>query len=611
MPNAGRTAGVPTSKGGGSGTKQTAVFLGVLAAALAFGFKYNPRPSSAPSDVFNALHRVVERSVSADAKSSAAADTKVALGYNVCVDAILRWHHVIDAASPQAASVAPRDLDAVRTDQELHDIFAHYFTQGAAAERTCEPALFQQLVERAAVAPGVRRNLGGNAALMARQLAKIGVRDILVGGHVGPDAAAMLPAGATFAGRVAPADEVHLILEYGKGETAYGASAPRANRFILTADVANQDASALLKTIRKADADAASGGFGADVLVIAGLHMMEPLPAAARASALADIAAALRSRSSSFAVHLELASSADAGYMRAIADTLFPLVDSVGFNEQEGAFLFEALGGSFAPGSDGAVHGINARGDIAGHAPAPSAVAALLRFLFERHASLTRLHFHSLGYHVIAYSGRAAVSGQPGAASVNVTAAAPRRWKATRAAVAAGAATATLEACRLEVSGVNDELVHFVAPLELPISDPRRSAANGAAATAEPESSGFGFGAAAASVITPATRSTFHLSSSAPVAEWVWDSAAGPLRFDLAPVAVCNTPLSTVGLGDAISAAGLAYDAMTLADVEAALVAADDANSLESTWPILRVVRRWRERAMRVWAAGKALVRGD
>lgn len=601
--------------------KQTAVFLGVLAAALAFGFKYNPRPSTAPSDVFGGLQRVIEKSVAADTKSSAAADTKMALGYNVCVDAILRWHHVIDASSQEAGRVAPRDLDAVRTDQELRDIFAHYFAQGAAAERTCEPALFQQLVERAAVAPGVRRNLGGNAALMARQLAKIGVKDLLVGGHVGPDAAAMLPAGATFAGRVAPADEVHLILEYGKGEAAYGAAAPRANRFILTADVANTDASALLQTIRKADAS-----FGADVLVIAGLHMMEPLPPAARSAALADIAAALRARSSSFAVHLELASSADAGYMRAIAEALFPLVDSVGFNEQEAAFLFGALGGSFGgdaaaagagAGADAstAVPGIAARGDIAGHAPAPAAVAALLRFIFERFPSLTRLHFHSLGYHVIAYSGRAAVHGQPGAASVNLTAAAPRRWKASRAAVAAGASTATLEACRLDAGGVSDDLVHFVAPLQLHIADPRSSSAADAGATGSGNANGngfgFGLGAAAASVITPPTRTTFHLSSSAPVAEWLWESTAGPLRFALAPVAVCNTPLSTVGLGDAISAAGLAYDAMTLADVEAALTAADEASSLENTWPILRVVRRWRERGVRLWAAAKALVRGD
>jgi hypothetical protein len=65
----------------------------------------------------------------------------------------------------------------------------------------------------------------------------------------------------------------------------------------------------------------------------------------------------------------------------------------------------------------------------------------------------------------------------------------------------------------------------------------------------------------ATSSLPGATPAPLPVSLAKPVARWVWDSAAGPITFGLAPVPVCRAPASTVGLGDAISASGLAADA--------------------------------------------------
>ena len=222
---------------------------------------------------------------------------------------------------------------------------------------------------------------------------------------------------------------MHLILEYGAGETGPGgAVAPRANRFILTA-AGERSADALVSLVRAGDAEAV------DVLVVAGLLMLEPLEVRARARALAAVAAALRARHAPSSVHIELASCADAAFVRAVAESLFPLADSVGFNEQEAAGLYEALAGGWPAEGGG-------RGAVAGAAPAAAAVADLLRDLFERVPALSRLHFHSLAFPVLAYSGRAAA-----ATGGNATAGGGvKRWRATSAVAAAGAVTPAAKA---------------------------------------------------------------------------------------------------------------------------------------------------------------------
>lgn len=514
-------------------SKDALVFVGVLVAAYAFGSLYNPTPTQEPLAMLRALNRV---------SNSASENLTFALGYNVCVDAILPWGEVMDAAD--MSSVQASDRAFLSTSEDVHAAFRHYFSGGAAAERSCDAKVFAGLVAKADVAQSVRRSLGGNAALMARKLALVAPTSrVVLNGHIGPAASALLPAAIRPATPISATDEVHLILEYSKGDGIVGTNdvAPRANRFIITADLSNQNSDAMLLTIEAADAASA------DVLVVAGLHMLEPLPAATRVESLSRIAAALASRTRRYSVHVELASTADQGFMRDIAATLFQQADSLGFNEQEAAFLYEALDGTYGAG----VSQPQDRAQIASHTNISSAaVATMLRFVLEAYPSLSRLHYHSLPYHILAYRSDA----------VKV------RWRGNAGAVAAGAVAATTEACQAGVGNLTATQISFISALTVATGDPR----------------------ATLFVTAPnaPTGTSWALSSASPVAKWTWNSTVGDLAFFLAPVPVCNKPVSTVGLGDAISAAGIATDTVNFD------VGHSPESSLEHTWPGLKLLRK-------------------
>jgi ADP-dependent glucokinase len=514
------------------------VYLLVVAFAASFGTLYRPELAR-PAQLLTALSA---------AASSPSKGLVVGLGTNVCVDLIVPARDVLTSipASAQAA-----DVSAVSTLEEARSVFLHHFEAGAAGERSCSsPPLFASLSRAAEASAHARRSLGGNAALMARKLARLGV-DVVLGGHIGPAAASLLPAsvrvakdadGSSSAAAAAaapptpssPNDEVHLILEYGRGEAIAGRTASRANRFILTADLANADAAGALRAVVRAS-DAAN----AHALVVAGLHMLEPLPDELRRARLADLAGVLRGRSGGYAVHVELASSADPAWTRLVADTLFPLADSVGFNEVEAAFLYEALGGAYGEGSSGAAAAaaavVKSRDEVTSSTSLRIvSVAGLLRFVLESHPHLSRAHFHSLAVHVIAHA-------QPARGAAGAAEAPASLWREAAGAVAAGAAAATTEACgaSAETLAADPGSLFTVSPALVNVADPRRGTGK---------------------------QTTQSLSPSHPVAAWEWAAESGDgagarnVSFALAPVAACRSPASTVGLGDAISAAGLAAD---------------------------------------------------
>ena len=113
---------------------------------------------------------------------------------------------------------------------------------------------------------------------------------------------------------------------------------------------------------------------------------------------------------------------------------------------------------------------------------------------------LTRVHFHSLQFHVLATI--------------------PGYWQNTDIAVAAGTKTGALKACdskdlnpeKLELK-LNQKLAFFPGDKE------------------------------------------HELDVDSPVVSYTYKG----YKFDFSPVLVCRKPLKTVGLGDAISATGLIY----------------------------------------------------
>lgn len=175
-----------------------------------------------------------------------------------------------------------------------------------------------------------------------------------------------------------------------------------------------------------------------------------------------------------------------------------PIVSSIGLNEQELLFLSHAGEGPHADLT--AWKGI----------PDVGLVSDILLWILEQHgrsdplseADLTRIHFHTLAYHILA-----TVDGY---------------WGNQAAAVMAGARVASTQACGSR--SVDISKVELKAPVEFHSSH------------TEP-------------------REKLTLNPAEPVTVW----RRGNVTFHLTPVLVCKQPLRTVGLGDAISAEGLIY----------------------------------------------------
>ena len=175
-----------------------------------------------------------------------------------------------------------------------------------------------------------------------------------------------------------------------------------------------------------------------------------------------------------------------------------PIVSSIGLNEQELLFLSQAGEGPHA--------------DLAAWKGIPDVgrVSDILLWILEQQgriepsseADLTRIHFHTLAYHILA-----TVDGY---------------WENQVAAVMAGARVASSQACGVE--SIDISKVELKAQLEFHSSH------------TEP-------------------REKLYLDPAKPVTVW----RRGNVTFHLTPVLVCKQPLRTVGLGDAISAEGLFY----------------------------------------------------
>ncbi|XP_044926683.1 ADP-dependent glucokinase isoform X3 [Mustela putorius furo] len=197
-------------------------------------------------------------------------------------------------------------------------------------------------------------------------------------------------------------------------------------------------------------------------------------------------------------IHLELASMTNKELMRSIVhQQVFPAVTSLGLNEQELLFLSQAASGPHS--SLSSWNGI----------PDVGMVSDILFWILKEHgrsksraSDLTRIHFHTLVYHILA-----TVDGH---------------WANQLAAVAAGARVAGTQACATDT--IDASRVSLRAPREFMTSHSE---------------------AGSRIVINP----------NEPVAKWHREGVS----FHFTPVLVCKDPIRTVGLGDAISAEGLFY----------------------------------------------------
>nr|XP_057932395.1 ADP-dependent glucokinase isoform X2 [Doryrhamphus excisus] len=417
---------------------------------------------------------------------------RVAVGVNACVDVVVSGVGLLQALAVDPGSGL--DHEVLHSKEDLKEAFIHYMERGAAAERFfSDKDLFQRIARAAAEYPSAKLYVGGNAALIGQKLATYPDLVVLLCGPVGPRLHEMLDEQIVVPpGSLQETDEYHLILEYKAGEQWGSTRAPQANRFIFSHDVSNGEMSSLETFVASLEE------FQPDLVVLSGLHMMEGQGRELWEERLKEAVAAISDIRKDIPIHLELASMTDKDYMNSIMQEFMPIVSSIGLNEQELLFLSQAGGGPHAQLS--AWKGV----------PDVGQVSDILLWILERHgrsdpsseAELTRVHFHTLAYHILA-----TVDGY---------------WGNQAAAVMAGARVASSQACGVQAVDVSK--VELKAPLHFHSShfEPRES---------------------------------LSLDPAAPVTAW----RRGNITFHLTPVLVCKQPLRTVGLGDAISAEGLVY----------------------------------------------------
>jgi len=351
-------------------------FLLTVTLAFAFGIFYRPDQDRS-RDILKGLSTIIGKSI---LLSSSSNPVRIAIGTNVCVDLIVPVKDVLTITVDDK----PQDTAIASSISDINNVFLHHFAAGAAGERSCSSSsVFDSLVTKAQQLSSARNSLGGNAAIMARKLSNLGA-EVYLSGNVGPVAASLLPSSVhTLTSSSSTNDEVHLILEYPMGLTMGQYTASRANRFILTADLANADMSDPLRTlISTADKE------NIHTLVLSGLHMLEPLSKDNREQRLLIIKDLLLNRQGKYLVHIELASSADKEWTALVANTLFPLADSIGFNEVEAAFLFEAIGGIYSgKNMQNSTSGVGSRDEIVSSMPRITSISSLLRYIMEQYSS--------------------------------------------------------------------------------------------------------------------------------------------------------------------------------------------------------------------------------
>uniref|UniRef100_A0A8C6YBK9 ADP dependent glucokinase n=1 Tax=Naja naja TaxID=35670 RepID=A0A8C6YBK9_NAJNA len=383
---------------------------------------------------------------------------RVAVGVNACVDVVLSGVKLLQALGFRGE--VGKDHSVLRSAAELEEAFVHFMGKGAAAERFFNDADgFHRIAQTASSYPGAQLYVGGNAALIGQKIASHPNLKVLLCGPIGPklhellDENVMVPPES-----LQELDEYHLILEYQAGEEWGELTAPNANRFIFSHDLSNGAMNMLEVFVSSLEE------FRPDLVVLSGFHMMEGQTRELRQRRLQKI---------------------------------FPLMNSIGLNEQELLFLTQAASGPHS--SLTSWNGV----------PEVGTVSDILFWILREHgrtsaraSDLTRIHFHTLAYHLLV-----TVDGY---------------WANQVAAVAAGARVAGTQACATQT--IDASKVFLKAPLEF--------------ATSKAEGA-----------------SRVSLNPKEPISVWHRDG----ISFHYSPVLVCKSPLRTVGLGDAISAEGLLY----------------------------------------------------
>ncbi|XP_065070330.1 ADP-dependent glucokinase-like isoform X2 [Rhopilema esculentum] len=418
---------------------------------------------------------------------------------NANVDVIVSAINVLKQVGIRP-SLNSQDHNAIETAGQLEECFLYHFKKCAAAERfIASEELFDQLIKASVSLENAKYSVGGNSALMGlKMLYSSPNSTILLGGPVGPRLSALLDERIQVPNSVLQkVDQYHIILEYRDGDEWGGVVSKCSNRFILTRDMPN----ARMMSMEAFFSSLIS--FQPDLIVISGLHLLESEDEEFRYTRIKDLAKHLQLMNAKIPIHLELASMVKVDFLQLIAYEIFPLVDSLGLNEQELAFITVALNGPHRKD-----------GDLRQWPPEIGVMSDILYWTLETfgkdskqqaQSRLTRIHFHCLTYHIIAVM--------------------PRFWSKSEVAAAAGSSAVTRQACNHDSILIN----------EVELRTPEYFARSVNEWTLR--------------------RNLVKHDQANPITSW----SRNKIDFHFSAVLVCKKPKRTVGLGDCISGTGLQY----------------------------------------------------
>jgi ADP-dependent glucokinase len=317
-------------------------------------------------------------------------DLNVAVGFGSCLDIFVSSRQLIlDRHKPPEVQVHHENI---RTQDQLNELMAYFFNEGAAAERYIDNrTFFLELVKLAESSEGSRKAIGGNAATMAKRFVLEGVDRVMLGTQLSKKNSDQYNDRLVISGPMVDLDDVHICIEYPAGEKWGAYVAPRANRLIIHSDYYNPALKSVDNFITRLES-----AKNLDLLVIGGLQMMDntPIPIEDRKEKLSRLNRVLeRLPPGRPQVHMELASFTEEALLEAIRDLIIPHVDSLGMNEQELPMLLNYL-------NEG---GVNTRSESY---PRVATILDQMRQLFKKlykptRGRLSRMHAHTLAFQAI------------------------------------------------------------------------------------------------------------------------------------------------------------------------------------------------------------------
>lgn len=343
--------------------------------------------SNVDDELKDRLKNVLDSMLDVEAAHQATHSPRVAVGYGACQDLFVSAKYMVQNETFPAN---PQNYLQIDNKQQLLEMFAYFFSHGAAAERFMNSdEMFGELVAAATKTDHYWAQ-GGNAPVMASRFAKEGAK-VLLAAKMTQEYKNNLPEGVEVAGGLVENDDVHLIWEYKAGETWDGVKSPRANRFIIHSDLNNPRVESVETFQQRLPS------FQPELLVVSGLQMMDnfPFKQGERLARIGAIREQMVEVGADTRVHFEMASFVDSSLLVELAEHIIPHADSLGMNEQELPNLHSLL-------LEGKVT------DVSNSNPRIAVVLDQMRDIYKLlsvdkggNNPLTRIHLHTLAYQAI------------------------------------------------------------------------------------------------------------------------------------------------------------------------------------------------------------------